>query len=102
MADETVEARLDALETMVASLHSENVELRDALGILQKQAQVKAALAKPAATAGITSSALLRRLDDHGIRVRPEDMDEAQGSGSERWGSATTWAESHDEEAAPV
>jgi hypothetical protein len=89
-----LEARVTKAETDLANL---TIEV--------KQLQVKSALANgPKTSSGPTASALLRRLDKHGIRVMPEDEDEAQGSGTERYGSAgqKTWTDAHDSTAAPV
>jgi hypothetical protein len=75
----TIEARLTALETKVEDLE-----------FALKQAQVTASVAHTRGAGGIPN-ALVRRLEKHGIRIQDEDQDEAQGSGSERWGGAGDW-----------
>ena len=98
--------RIAALEDRAAAAEKQIEALKadlDSAKIAVMQGQVKTALAKPTVV-GPSMTVLLRRLDQHGIRIQPEDEDEAQGSGTERYGSgsAETWAESHDEQAAPV
>jgi hypothetical protein len=92
-------ARIVALESRAAGAESQI----EALKIEVKQAQAQAALAGGPKAAAPLPAAWQRRLADHGIFLRPEDADEAQGSGTERYGSAgsTTWAERHDAAGAP-
>ena len=90
------------LEDKLANLQTLYMELTKQFGILRfqvNQLQMQAALASNQASQSAKApsmSAILRRLDRHGIRVQPEDEDEvAAGSGSERWGSAA-WTEAGD------
>ena len=94
------------LEDKLANLQTLYMELTKQFGILRFQVnelQMQAALASNQASNQASQSAkapsmsaILRRLDRHGIRVQPEDEDEvAAGSGSERWGSAA-WTEAGD------
>jgi uncharacterized coiled-coil protein SlyX len=101
--------RITALEERASRDDEEFAALKAELAaqkITAMQGQVKTALAAKddaaPASAPPSMSALMRSLDRHGIRIHPEDLDEAQGSGSERWGQEETWAESHDGEGAPV
>ena len=66
----------------------------EALELAAKQALVGVALAvKPGPAAVALPAAWKRRLEKHGIRLHPEDMDKVQGSGSERWADAGAWTE---------
>lgn len=88
MADDTLEDRIAALEAKTEAL--------------EQQGQAKLAMSETRVATTPSMGALIHCLDRHGIRVQPEDEAEAVGSGSERWGSGETWAESHDDAGGPV
>lgn len=83
MDEQTLEDRIAALEAKTAKL--------------EEYSQAKSAINEARIAGAPSMSALIHCLDRHGIRVQPEDEAEAVGSGSERWGSGETWAESHDD-----
>lgn len=87
-----VEQEITALAERVSALESEKNTLQARVDVLEKQGQVVTAL-KPATPATSLWNALCRRLEKHGIRIGAEDLDEAQGSGSERYTDAGTWPE---------
>src|ERR1700679_1355699 len=91
--------RIVALESRAAA-QAEKLEALE-----NKTATVEASVAKiyiaktasapePAVAAAPVSyghPSLLKRLDKHGIRLQPEDMDDFDGSGSEKYNEMTDW-----------
>jgi hypothetical protein len=85
--------RIKSLEDRVASQERQIATLEDSTA--KSYSMATATDRSEAAVSGESSSyghpALLRRLDKHGIRLHPEDMDDFDGSGSQKYNAATNW-----------
>ena len=91
MADETQQP---TLEDRIANLQSQIDNLNATVAKLYGQStdtDPKPATVTAGESANYGHPALLRRLEKHGIRLHPEDMDDFNGSGSEKYNAATDW-----------